>query len=408
MDEAERLLRAAKGRVVVALSGSETVEQAYALAKLVRVGLDSHEAMLPEEVSPALDAYRAPLSSIADADVIVVLGDIPLQQSVHRSSTCGCAPSRARARASCTELDDKAVKRAERADPHLVGPRRPSAARPSPSTPSGSASRAPSTCPDAERPRRRRRMGGLLRRRTGRRRIDRAPPRLGRRGRERPERPRARREGGVGDRGLDVPQPRGRLGRPRPRRARATSSATARTSTSRAACSACAGRRCRPRPTSSRGSRSSRRASASRSRRTRSVSSHELSEQDLRRPPVRRGRRARTAAQLRRGARARRGAAAPGARSGGRGAEARVATSRSSPAPRSSASKSSSSSGLRRRSSWPRDDAKARGIANGTTVTVSHNGTSVQLRARIAQGPARGRRAHRARARGRRSPARWR
>src|SRR5579859_4354293 len=81
VDEAERLLRAAKGRVVVALSGSETVEQAYALAKLVRVGLESHEAMLPEEVSPALDAYRAPLSSIASADVIAVLGDVPLQQS---------------------------------------------------------------------------------------------------------------------------------------------------------------------------------------------------------------------------------------------------------------------------------------------------------------------------------------
>jgi anaerobic selenocysteine-containing dehydrogenase len=32
-----------------------------------------------------------------------------------------------------------------------------------------------------------------------------------------------------------------------------------------------------------------------------------------------------------------------------------------------------------------RDDAKTRGIANGQTVTVSHNGTSVQLRARIAK-----------------------
>jgi NADH-quinone oxidoreductase subunit G len=32
-----------------------------------------------------------------------------------------------------------------------------------------------------------------------------------------------------------------------------------------------------------------------------------------------------------------------------------------------------------------RDDAKKRGIVNGATVTVSHNGTSVQLRARIAK-----------------------
>jgi NADH-quinone oxidoreductase subunit G len=81
LDTAEELLRGARGRVVVALSGSETVEQAYALAKLVRIGLDSHDAVLPEEVSNALDAYRAPLSSIADAKVVGVLGDVPLDQS---------------------------------------------------------------------------------------------------------------------------------------------------------------------------------------------------------------------------------------------------------------------------------------------------------------------------------------
>jgi NADH dehydrogenase/NADH:ubiquinone oxidoreductase subunit G len=81
IDAAEEMLREARGRVVVALSGSETVEQAYALAKLVRVGLDSHEAMLPEEVLGALDAYRAPLSSIADAKVVGVLGDVPLEES---------------------------------------------------------------------------------------------------------------------------------------------------------------------------------------------------------------------------------------------------------------------------------------------------------------------------------------
>jgi hypothetical protein len=37
--------------------------------------------MLPEEVSPALDAYRAPLSSIADAQKVAVLGDVPLHES---------------------------------------------------------------------------------------------------------------------------------------------------------------------------------------------------------------------------------------------------------------------------------------------------------------------------------------
>ena len=81
LETAEQLLRDAHGRVVVALSGSETVEQAYALAKLVRVGLGSHEAVLPEEVSPALDAYRAPLSAIAEAAVVAVLGDVPLVET---------------------------------------------------------------------------------------------------------------------------------------------------------------------------------------------------------------------------------------------------------------------------------------------------------------------------------------
>jgi NADH-quinone oxidoreductase subunit G len=76
--EAERLLRGARGRVVTVLSGSETVEQAYALAKLLRVGLDSHQAMLPEEISGVLDAYRLPLSAIRDADAVVVLGDVPV------------------------------------------------------------------------------------------------------------------------------------------------------------------------------------------------------------------------------------------------------------------------------------------------------------------------------------------
>jgi NADH-quinone oxidoreductase subunit G len=78
LDEAERLLAGARGRIVTVLSGSETVEQAYALGKLLRQGLNSHQATLPEEVSGALDAYRLPLSAIRDADVVVVLGDVPV------------------------------------------------------------------------------------------------------------------------------------------------------------------------------------------------------------------------------------------------------------------------------------------------------------------------------------------
>jgi NADH-quinone oxidoreductase subunit G len=80
LDEAERLLRAADGRIVTALSGSETVEQAYALGKLLRKGLGSHTAVLPEETSPALDAFRLPLSAIRDAELVVVLGDEPVAE----------------------------------------------------------------------------------------------------------------------------------------------------------------------------------------------------------------------------------------------------------------------------------------------------------------------------------------
>jgi NADH-quinone oxidoreductase subunit G len=78
IDEAERLLREADGRVAVALSGSETTEQAYALAKLVRRGLGSHAAVLPEEVGDDLDPFRLPLSAIRDAELIVILGDDPV------------------------------------------------------------------------------------------------------------------------------------------------------------------------------------------------------------------------------------------------------------------------------------------------------------------------------------------
>jgi NADH-quinone oxidoreductase subunit G len=78
LDEAEALLRAAGKNIVTALSGSETVEQAYALGKLLREGLGAHCAVMPEDVSLALDAFRLPLSAIRDADLIVILGDDPV------------------------------------------------------------------------------------------------------------------------------------------------------------------------------------------------------------------------------------------------------------------------------------------------------------------------------------------
>src|SRR3954453_8063546 len=82
LDEAERLLRQAGTHIVTALSGTETVEQAYALAKLLRRGLGAHAALMPEiENARALDGFRRPLSSIRDADVIAVLGEEPLAES---------------------------------------------------------------------------------------------------------------------------------------------------------------------------------------------------------------------------------------------------------------------------------------------------------------------------------------
>ena len=78
LDRAEQLLRGADGRIVTALSGSETLEQAYGLGRLLRQGLGAHSAVLPEATSDALDAFRAPLSAIGHAQHVVVIGDEPV------------------------------------------------------------------------------------------------------------------------------------------------------------------------------------------------------------------------------------------------------------------------------------------------------------------------------------------
>jgi NADH-quinone oxidoreductase subunit G len=75
LDRAEALIREADGRIVTALSGSETVEQAYALGKLLREGAGAHSAVLPEATSSALDAFRSPLSAIGQAELVVVVGE---------------------------------------------------------------------------------------------------------------------------------------------------------------------------------------------------------------------------------------------------------------------------------------------------------------------------------------------
>jgi NADH dehydrogenase/NADH:ubiquinone oxidoreductase subunit G len=78
LDAFESALRAGGASTVTALSGSESVEEAYALAKLLRQGAGAHSAVLPEAVPDALDGYRAPLSALRDCKTIAVLCDEPV------------------------------------------------------------------------------------------------------------------------------------------------------------------------------------------------------------------------------------------------------------------------------------------------------------------------------------------
>src|SRR2546428_3331477 len=121
LDEAERLLRESDGRIVTALSGSETVEQAYALGKLLRRGLGAHTAFFPEEMSDALDPFRVPLSAIRAADVVAVLGDAPV---VERAPIVELWIKEARRRGARVlyELDEEAVRGAETAILVWCGP----------------------------------------------------------------------------------------------------------------------------------------------------------------------------------------------------------------------------------------------------------------------------------------------
>jgi NADH-quinone oxidoreductase subunit G len=80
LDEAAARLRDADGPVVVAFSGGETVEMAVALARIVTEGAGGGTALLPDDWDPALEAFRAPLSAIRDAEVCLVLGDDPVAE----------------------------------------------------------------------------------------------------------------------------------------------------------------------------------------------------------------------------------------------------------------------------------------------------------------------------------------
>src|SRR6185369_8525334 len=78
LDEAEQGLKEAGSPVVVAFSGTETVETASAIARLVKEGLGGGSALLPDAFHAALDRFRAPISAIRDADVCLVFGDEPV------------------------------------------------------------------------------------------------------------------------------------------------------------------------------------------------------------------------------------------------------------------------------------------------------------------------------------------
>ncbi len=78
LDELEGMIERARGEVVLALSGNETLEQAYALAKIVRQGADSDRVVLPEQASDLLDPFRVPISALAAAEEIVVFEESPV------------------------------------------------------------------------------------------------------------------------------------------------------------------------------------------------------------------------------------------------------------------------------------------------------------------------------------------
>jgi NADH-quinone oxidoreductase subunit G len=78
LDELAGMVERAQGEVVLALSGTETLELAYALAKIVRQGAASDRVVLPEQSSDALDPFRVPISALAEAEEIVVFEDCPV------------------------------------------------------------------------------------------------------------------------------------------------------------------------------------------------------------------------------------------------------------------------------------------------------------------------------------------
>ena len=393
--------RARRGRAAAARGARPRRRRALRLGD-GRAGVRAREArarrapartrpMLPEEVTGALDAYRLPLSAIADAQVVAVLGDVPLAESapivdlwVRKARRNGAAIVTTRP-TSVGDADRVVLiwsgpggrggaTVAQLAEQLGLAGRDGCGAFYVPATPNGRG------VADA--------WAAALRRGARRAGLDRPADRLRRRGRRRPERARARRARRRGDRDLDVPRPRRRLGRPRPaghelprarrhlRQPRGPPAAPAPDGDAARA------------PTSSSGSRSS----PSRF----GVDARAVRAARLRRglgALLRRARRSARSASAHRSAatRARRRTSTRrplprAARAGRRRACSSSATSRSSRAPRSSACRSSSSSGRGRGRALARPTRARRGIATGDDGRRSRaGGVAVDARARVNQ-----------------------
>ena len=146
------LLRRGGESTVTALSGGESVEEAYALAKLMRQGLHAHNAVLPRS-SPTSPA-APPLLALREAKTIAVLCDVPVVErapivdlwlKAARRAGATIAYERPKGAVDALVTDDAENAAGDRRDARLL----PAA--------------------DAERPRRRRRVERRRRRRAGRR-----------------------------------------------------------------------------------------------------------------------------------------------------------------------------------------------------------------------------------------------
>ena len=137
LDRAEELLRAGGASTVTALSGGESVEEAYALGRLLRQGLDANAAVLPESVPDVIDAFRAPLSNLRNAKTIAVVCDEPvverapvvelwLKAARRAGATISYAPPTEAVDALVTDQPGDHVRRTRRVLPpaHTQRPRR--------------------------------------------------------------------------------------------------------------------------------------------------------------------------------------------------------------------------------------------------------------------------------------------